>query len=98
MLIVLVQVIVILSIFGLLADNPVVFITLTLINLPLYRVAAIEYFGTEDHAKDSMSTVGGNEFDGTDEEQWLNIKGLFFIAICATIVTAQYKLLTWLFF
>ncbi len=90
---------ILLSIFGFGTDHLDAFLVLTFINIPTYWWAAIQYFGSEDDANDCINSVGSHHWDNAStDEQWDNLKGLGYFVICATIITAQYKFLAWLFF
>jgi len=91
-------------IFGcMLSLYPWVWALLFVVNFPLYIFFAYHFFDTENDLLLSLENTFGGEFGGISfisstpeiKEAW--IKGLAYLITCMAALTAEYKLITYLF-
>ena len=81
-----------------LAENRVLWVMLLLLNFPIYRSFAGILFRDSEHMKWSLQNIlHSDSIRSTDDEVWAGYYGWLFIALCLAVVTAEYKIISWLF-
>ncbi|MES9946753.1 MAG: hypothetical protein ABW080_17505 [Candidatus Thiodiazotropha sp.] len=82
-----------------LADNPLLWLGLAVINLPLHLLIARLFYSTREDLLYSLDNVFTGEFmSRTREEGEAGIIGLIYLLSCCALVTAEYKLIGFLLF
>ncbi len=80
-----------------LAENTILWIILLLLNIPVYFVIAKTFFQNSKDLFFSLDNLFHSEtIRATEEESWAGYHGWVFIALCLAVVTAEYKLISWL--
>ncbi len=80
-----------------LAQNTVLWILLLALNVPIYLVFAKIFFSTFDEMKWSLGNLlHSDSIKATPDEEWAGYHGWVFLAVCLAVVTAEYKLISWL--
>ncbi len=80
-----------------LAQNTVLWVLLLGLNIPIYLMFAKAYFSSFDEMKWSLDNLlQTDSIKATPDEEWAGYRGWVFVAVCLAVVTAEYKLITWL--
>ena len=80
-----------------LAEHTTLWLTLLALNAPVYWIVANTLYSNTDELLWSIENIFG---DGDDSEDGLfaGLYGWFYLGGCLAVVTAQYKLLSWLLY
>lgn len=75
--------------------KPWLWITLCILNVPIYAFIAVQFYSSRDSFFFSVSNAfhGDNDYHIDNNEQIEGFKGLFYLSVCAAVVTMEYKLL-----
>ncbi len=80
-----------------LADNPLLWLGLAVINLPLHLLIARIFYSTREELLFSLNNVFNGEFMWrTHEENEAGVIGIIYLLGCCAIVTAEYKLISFI--
>ena len=80
-----------------LVDRPLIWSLILLLNVPTYWVFARMFFRSSEDCLWSLSNLfHGESMIATGEETWAGYRGWLLVGISLAIVTAEYKLATWL--
>ncbi|MES9970736.1 MAG: hypothetical protein ABW092_11940 [Candidatus Thiodiazotropha sp.] len=80
-----------------LADNPLLWLGLAVVSLPLHLLIARLFYSTQEDLLFSLDNVFQGEFmSPTRKESEAGITGLFYLLSCCALVTAEYKLINFL--
>ena len=80
-----------------LVDRPLIWSAILLLNIPTYWVFARMFFRSSADCLWSLSNLfHGESMIATGDETWAGYRGWLLVGISLAIVTAEYKLATWL--
>ncbi len=80
-----------------LVDHQLIWSAILLVNIPTYWVFARMFFQSSEDCLWSLSNLfHGESMIATEDETWAGYRGWLLVGISLAIVTAEYKLVTWL--